>query len=43
MMPRIAQLKDELEKKDKAITRLKKDNLTLKVKQTFIPCVQYLQ
>lgn len=32
MAPRIAQLKDELEKKDKVIAKLKKDNYALKVK-----------
>ena len=31
MIPRIAHLKDELEKRDKVIARLKKDNATLKV------------
>lgn len=31
MIPRIAHLKDELEKRDKVIGRLKKDNATLKV------------
>ena len=32
MIPRIAQLEDEIEKKDRVITKLKKNNLTLKVK-----------
>lgn len=31
MGPRIAQLKDELEKKDKIIAKFRKDNTTLKV------------
>ena len=31
MIPRIAQLEDELEKRDKIIARLKKENATLKV------------
>ena len=31
MGPRIAQLKDELEKREKIITKLKKDNIALKV------------
>lgn len=32
--PRIAHFKDELEKKDKIIAKLKKDNTTLKVPYT---------
>ena len=35
MIPRIAHLEDELEKRDAVITKLKKGNLALKVKVLF--------
>lgn len=42
MGPRIAQLKDELEKRDKIITKLKKDNIALKVAKYLYGCKQVL-
>ena len=36
MIPRIAHLQDELEKRDKIIARLKKDNITLKVIRLYL-------
>ena len=41
MEPRIAQLKDELEKKDKIIAKLKKDNSALKANICASPCVNH--
>ena len=36
MIPRLAQLEDKLEKRDKIILKVKKENVALKVRSVFV-------